>query len=75
MNDKEALKMAEELGNIKDQDKQEKQLIWVSLKESEDCIWILMLMDIPVVKASYKARPGRCVGLDGKGICHSNRGH
>ncbi len=67
--------MNEELGNIKDQDKQAKQLIWVALKESEDCICILMLMGIPVVKESHKARSGRCVGLVEEGICHSNRGH
>mmetsp|Transcript_52668 Transcript_52668/g.111880 ORF Transcript_52668/g.111880 Transcript_52668/m.111880 type:complete len:438 (-) Transcript_52668:66-1379(-) len=51
----EALKAAEESGNIEEQDKQSKRLVRAGSKENEDCIRLLTLMGVPVVKAPCEA--------------------
>lgn len=51
----EALKAAEESGNVEEQDKQAKRLVRAGQKENEDCIRLLELMGVPVVRAPCEA--------------------
>jgi len=51
----EALKVAEESGNIEEQDKQNKRLVRAGTKENEDCIKLLTMMGVPVVRAPCEA--------------------
>jgi flap endonuclease-1 len=51
----QALKAAEESGNIEEQDKQSKRLVRAGTKENEDCIKLLTLMGVPVIRAPCEA--------------------
>jgi len=51
----EALKVATESGNIEEQNKQNKRLVRAGTKESEDCMRLLQLMGVPVIKAPCEA--------------------
>jgi len=51
----EALKAAEESGNIEEQDKQSKRLVRAGTKENEDCIKLLTMMGVPIVRAPCEA--------------------
>ena len=51
----EALKAAEEAGDVDEQDKQSKRLVRAGAKENEDCIRLLGLMGVPVVRAPCEA--------------------
>jgi flap endonuclease-1 len=51
----EALKSATESGNFEEQDKQSKRLVRAGTKENEDCIRLLDLMGVPVVRAPCEA--------------------
>lgn len=51
----EALKAAEESGNIEEQDKQSKRLVRAGSKENEDCIRLLTMMGVPVIRAPCEA--------------------
>eukprot|EP00978_Attheya_sp_CCMP212_P026239 scaffold85905_cov41-Attheya_sp.AAC.1 len=50
-----ALKNAQEDGNVEEQDKQSKRLVRAGTKENEDCIRLLNLMGVPVVRAPCEA--------------------
>jgi flap endonuclease-1 len=50
-----SLKAAQEDGNIEEQDKHSKRLVRAGHKENEDCIKLLKLMGVPVVKAPCEA--------------------
>lgn len=51
----EALKAAEETGDIEEQDKQSKRLVRAGAKENEDCIRLLTMMGVPVIRAPCEA--------------------
>ena len=51
----EALKKAEESGDLEEQDKQQKRLVRAGTKESEDCIRLLEMMGVPVIRAPCEA--------------------
>jgi flap endonuclease-1 len=51
----EALKAAEEKGDVEEQDKQSKRLVRAGTKENEDCMRLLGLMGVPVIKAPCEA--------------------
>lgn len=51
----EALKAAEESGNIEEQDKQNKRLVRAGTKENNDCKKLLRLMGVPVIEAPCEA--------------------
>ena len=51
----EALKAAEESGNIEEQDKQNKRLVRAGTKENEDCKKLLRMMGVPVIEAPCEA--------------------
>lgn len=51
----EALKAAEEVGDVEEQDKQSKRLVRAGTKENEDCIRLLGLMGVPVIRAPCEA--------------------
>mmetsp|Transcript_326 Transcript_326/g.633 ORF Transcript_326/g.633 Transcript_326/m.633 type:complete len:443 (+) Transcript_326:94-1422(+) len=51
----EALKAAEESGNIEEQDKQSKRLVRAGTKENEDCIKLLTMMGVPIIRAPCEA--------------------
>ncbi|KAL3801628.1 hypothetical protein HJC23_013133 [Cyclotella cryptica] len=51
----EALKAAEEKGDVKEQDKQSKRLVRAGQKENEDCVRLLGLMGVPVIRAPCEA--------------------
>jgi flap endonuclease-1 len=51
----EALKAAEETGDFEEQDKQSKRLVRAGTKENEDCIRLLDLMGVPVIRAPCEA--------------------
>ena len=51
----EALKAAEEAGDVGEQDKQSKRLVRAGTKENEDCIRLLGLMGVPVIRAPCEA--------------------
>lgn len=51
----EALKKAEESGNVEEQDKQSKRLVRAGTKENEDCIRLLTLMGVPIIRAPCEA--------------------
>lgn len=51
----EALKAAEETGDVEEQDKQSKRLVRAGSKENEECIRLLGLMGVPVVRAPCEA--------------------
>ena len=50
-----ALKAAEEAGDVEEQDKQNKRLVRAGTKENEDCIKLLGLMGVPVIRAPCEA--------------------
>ena len=50
-----SLKAALEEGNIEEQDKQSKRLVRAGQKENDDCIKLLTLMGVPVVRAPCEA--------------------
>jgi flap endonuclease-1 len=50
-----ALIAAQETGNVEELDKQSKRLVRAGSKENEDCIKLLQLMGVPVVKAPCEA--------------------
>lgn len=50
-----ALKAATESGDIDEQDKQSKRLVRAGTKENEDCMKLLLLMGVPIVKAPCEA--------------------
>jgi flap endonuclease-1 len=50
-----ALKMAEEEGNVEEQDKQNKRLVRAGTKENQDCMKLLELMGVPIIKAPCEA--------------------
>ncbi|KAL7527682.1 hypothetical protein ACHAWF_007160 [Thalassiosira exigua] len=50
-----ALKAAEEKGDVDEQDKQSKRLVRAGKKENEDCIRLLGLMGVPVIRAPCEA--------------------
>uniref|UniRef100_A0A7S2R6Z8 Flap endonuclease 1 n=1 Tax=Eucampia antarctica TaxID=49252 RepID=A0A7S2R6Z8_9STRA len=49
------LKQAQEDGNIEEEEKQSKRLVRAGQKENEDCMTLLGLMGVPVVKAPCEA--------------------
>ena len=51
----EALKAAEETGDVEEQDKQNKRLVRAGTKENNDCKKLLRLMGVPVVEAPCEA--------------------
>lgn len=51
----EALKAATESGNIEEQDKHSKRLVRAGTKENEDCMKLLEMMGVPVIKAPCEA--------------------
>ena len=51
----EALKKAEETGDTEEQDKQSKRLVRAGTKENEDCIRLLTMMGVPVIRAPCEA--------------------
>lgn len=51
----EALKAATESGDIEEVDKQSKRLVRAGTKENEDCIRLLEMMGVPVVRAPCEA--------------------
>jgi flap endonuclease-1 len=51
----EKLKQAKEDGNIEEEEKQSKRLVRAGQKENEDCMKLLQLMGIPIVKAPCEA--------------------
>mmetsp|Transcript_36568 Transcript_36568/g.88146 ORF Transcript_36568/g.88146 Transcript_36568/m.88146 type:complete len:436 (+) Transcript_36568:86-1393(+) len=51
----EALKVATESGDVEEQDKQSKRLVRAGTKENEDCMKLLEMMGVPVVKAPCEA--------------------
>lgn len=51
----EALKQAEEEGNVEEQDKQNKRLVRAGQKENKDCQKLLELMGIPAILAPCEA--------------------
>ncbi|KAL7498210.1 hypothetical protein ACHAWT_006163 [Skeletonema menzelii] len=51
----EALKAAEESGNVEEQDKQNKRLVRAGTKENNDCKKLLRLMGVPVIEAPCEA--------------------
>ncbi|CAB9507084.1 Flap endonuclease 1 [Seminavis robusta] len=50
-----ALKTAEEEGDVEEQGKQSKRLVRAGQKENEDCMRLLELMGVPIVKAPCEA--------------------
>uniref|UniRef100_A0A7S2EGZ9 Flap endonuclease 1 n=1 Tax=Ditylum brightwellii TaxID=49249 RepID=A0A7S2EGZ9_9STRA len=50
-----ALKSAKEEGNVEEEEKQSKRLVRAGTKENEDCIKLLTLMGVPVVRAPCEA--------------------
>ena len=50
-----SLKAAQEEGNIEEQEKQSKRLVRAGHKENEDCVKLLALMGVPVVRAPCEA--------------------
>jgi len=50
-----ALQNAKEEGNVEEQDKQSKRLVRAGTKENEDCMKLLKLMGVPIVKAPCEA--------------------
>ncbi|KAL7532787.1 hypothetical protein ACHAXR_004843 [Thalassiosira sp. AJA248-18] len=55
MKAEEALKAATEAGNVEEQDKQSKRLVRAGTKENEDCIKLLTMMGVPVIRAPCEA--------------------
>lgn len=51
----EALKAAEESGDVEEQDKQNKRLVRAGTKENADCKKLLRLMGVPVIEAPCEA--------------------
>ncbi|KAL3805415.1 hypothetical protein ACHAWO_006219 [Cyclotella atomus] len=51
----EALKAAVEGGDVEEQEKQEKRLVRAGTRENEDCMRLLRLMGVPVIKAPCEA--------------------
>eukprot|EP00956_Cyclotella_meneghiniana_P031535 scaffold83104_cov59-Cyclotella_meneghiniana.AAC.1 len=51
----EALKAATESGDVEEQEKQNKRLVRAGQKENEDCIRLLTLMGVPVIRAPCEA--------------------
>ncbi|KAL7522061.1 hypothetical protein ACHAWX_006744 [Stephanocyclus meneghinianus] len=51
----EALKAAEEKGDVEEQDKQSKRLVRAGHKENEDCVRLLGLMGVPIIRAPCEA--------------------
>ena len=51
----EALKAATEEGNVDEQSKQSKRLVRAGTKENEDCIKLLTLMGVPIIRAPCEA--------------------
>mmetsp|Transcript_858 Transcript_858/g.1323 ORF Transcript_858/g.1323 Transcript_858/m.1323 type:complete len:434 (+) Transcript_858:60-1361(+) len=49
------LERAKEEGNVEEQDKQSKRLVRAGTKENEDCMKLLRLMGVPVVRAPCEA--------------------
>mmetsp|Transcript_19185 Transcript_19185/g.55834 ORF Transcript_19185/g.55834 Transcript_19185/m.55834 type:complete len:455 (-) Transcript_19185:211-1575(-) len=50
-----ALKNAEEVGNVEEQDRQSKRLVRAGTKENDDCKKLLRLMGVPVIEAPCEA--------------------
>lgn len=50
-----ALKSAKEDGNVEEQEKHSKRLVRAGTKENEDCIRLLTLMGVPVIRAPCEA--------------------
>jgi flap endonuclease-1 len=51
----EQLKVAEEEGNVEEQDKQNKRLVRAGQKENDDCKKLLSLMGVPIINAPCEA--------------------
>jgi len=63
------LEVAKETGNIEEQDKQLKRLVRAGHKENEDCIKLLGLMGVPVIRAPCEAE-AQCAHLAREGIVY-----
>jgi flap endonuclease-1 len=65
-----ALKVAEEDGNIEEQDRQNKRLVRAGQKENEDCRRLLELMGIPVIRAPCEAE-AQAAALAQRGLVYA----
>lgn len=65
-----ALKVANEEGNIEEQDRQNKRLVRAGQKENEDCKKLLELMGIPVIRAPCEAE-AQAAALAKRGLVYA----
>jgi flap endonuclease-1 len=63
----EALKTAQEEGDVEEQDKQSKRLVRAGNREKEDCVRLLQLMGVPIIRAPCEAE-AQCAALNRKGL-------